>query len=160
MSSRFRELRSKLTLRLMTTMLKRLAGCALMAALCVALPMMASAQDKPVTAANGWVKLPADGATSTEAFASVSNPGMYAIYLLSATSDVAGKVELRDAKKGTQALEEVAVLQYETTYMDPKGVHMVLSGLKRPLKEGETIWITMKTDTQEEVQVEAVVKKE
>ena len=129
-------------------------------ALLVALPVAARAQDKPVTAANAWIKLPAAGETSTVAFAAVSNPGMYAIYLLSATTDVAGKVELRDATKGSAAVDEVVVLQYETTYLDAKGAYLWLSDLKRPLKEGEKIWITLKTDTGEAVDVEAVVKKE
>ena len=141
--------------------IRRLCVHVLMAAgLLAFVPALVMAQDKPVTASNGWVKLPADGATSTVAFAAVNNPGMYAIYLLSASSDVAGKVEFRDAKKGTQAVEEVTVLQYETTVLDDKGVYLYLSDLKRPLKDGETIWIQIKTDTQETVDVEAVVKKE
>lgn len=117
-------------------------------------------QTKPVKATDGWVKLPAAGATSTVAFASVDNPGMYAIYLLTATSDVAAKVEFRNAAKSGAALEEVSVDAYATTYMDPKGIHMVLSGLKRPLKEGETITIMMKTEMGIAVEVSALVKKE
>lgn len=145
----------------MSMVIRRLCASMLAATgLLVFVAAPVAAQDKPVTASDGWVKLPADGDTSTVAFAAVNNPGMYAIYLLSASSDIAGKVELRDAAKGTQALEEVAVLQYDTTYMDPKGVHLFLSDLKRPLKEGEKIWIALKTDTQETVNVEAVVKKE
>lgn len=117
------------------------------------------AQDKPVTASDGWVKLPDAGATSTVAFATVQNPGMYAIYLVSGTTDVAGKVEFRDAGKPDSANEEVTVDAYGTTYMDAKGIHILLSELKRPLKEGETIHLTLKTELGLPVEVAAVVKK-
>ena len=117
-------------------------------------------QTKPVKATDAWIKLPAAGETSAVAFASVENPGMYAIYLLTATSDVATKVEYRNASKAGAALEEVSVDAYATTYMDPKGIHMVLTGLKRPLKEGETITIMLKTEMGIPVEVSALVKKE
>ncbi|MSO30715.1 MAG: copper chaperone PCu(A)C [Acidobacteria bacterium] len=123
-------------------------------------PGLAAAQEKPVKASDGWVRPPAADETTTVAFASVENPGMYAIYLTSAISDAAGKVEFRDAGKGPQALEFVAVLPQDTTYMDPKGVHMYLSALKRPLKAGDTVSITLKTELGVEVQVSAVVKPE
>jgi copper(I)-binding protein len=121
---------------------------------------LAAAQDKPVTASNAWVRLPADGATSTIAVASIENPGMYAIYVLTATSDAAGKVEFRDTSKNDQPVDEVSVIAYETTYMDPKGLHLYLSDLKRPLKEGDVVNFTLKTDQGVQIPVAAVVKKE
>ncbi len=125
--------------------------------LCLA-PSVAFGQDDAVTASDGLIRLPAEGETGTVAVASVKNPGMYAIYLISATSDVAGKVELRDAAKGTQPIE-VTVGQDSTTYMDAKGVHMYLSDLKRPLKEGETVKIVLTTDLGVKIEVSAAVKK-
>jgi copper(I)-binding protein len=121
---------------------------------------LAIAQDKPVTASNAWVRLPADGATSTIAVASIENPGMYAIYVLTATSDAAGKVEFRDTSKNDQPVDEVSVIAYDTTYMDPKGLHLYLSDLKRPLKEGDVVNFTLKTDQGVQIPVAAVVKKE
>lgn len=119
-----------------------------------------AAQDKAVTGSNAWVRVPADGQTSTIAVTAINNPGMYAIYVLTATSDAAGKVEFRDASKGDAAVDEVDVLAYESTYMDPKGIHMVLSDLKRPLKDGDSVTITLKTDQGVLIPVTATVKKE
>ena len=139
----------------------RIVGVSVLAAVCLlAWVGGAAAQDKPVTASDAWVKLPDAGATSTVAFATVQNPGMYAIYLISGSSDVAGKVEFRDASKANAVQEDVTVLQYDSTYMDPKGIHIYLSELKRPLKEGETINITLKTELGLPVEVAAVVKKQ
>jgi periplasmic copper chaperone A len=132
----------------------------LVAVLCALVAGMAVAQDKPVTATDAWVKLPEPGAKSTEAFAAVNNPGMYAIYLVSGTSDVAGKIEFRDAEKNDAVQEDVTVPAYGATYMDPKGVHMVLADLKKELKEGDTVHLTLKTELGIPIEVEAKVKKQ
>lgn len=121
----------------------------------------ANAQDKPITVNNdAWVKLPEAGAKSTVAYATVNNPGMYAIYLVSGTSDVAGKIEFQDASKANATQEDVTVIAYDSTYMDPKGIHMLLSDLKKELKEGDTVYITLKTELGIPVEIAAKVKKE
>ena len=120
---------------------------------------IAAAQDKPVTATDAWVKLPDPGAKTTVAFAAVNNPGMYAIYLISGTCDAAGKVEFRDASKENAVQEDVTVPAYGATYMDPKGIHIYLSDLKKDLKEGDTVYMTLKTELGIPIEVEAKVKK-
>jgi copper(I)-binding protein len=121
-------------------------------------------QEKRLTASDGWVKSTSPGETQAMAFANFENPTMYAIYLKSATADVAGKVELRDAGQpgdaALKALEFVTVPAYDWAYMGPKGVHMLLMDLKRPLKEGETIALTVTTEIGDKLQISAVVKKE
>ena len=121
---------------------------------------IAAAQDKPVTATDAWVKVPEPGAKTTVAFAAVNNPGMYAIYLISGTCDAAGKVEFRDASKDNAVQEDVTVPAYGATYMDPKGIHIYLSDLKKDLKEGDTVYMTLKTELGLPVEVEAKVRKE
>ena len=120
----------------------------------------AAAQDKPVTATDAWVKLPEPGAKTAVAFAAVNNPGMYAIYLVSGTSDAAGKVEFRDASKDNAVQEDVTVPAYGATYMDPKGIHIYLSDLKKELKEGDTVHMTLKTELGIPIEVDATVKKQ
>ena len=110
-------------------------------------------------ASSGWVKLPAAGATSTEAYVAVENPGMYAIYLLTASSDVAGSVEIRQTGKDA-ALEEVTVPAYGSIDMDAKGVHLLLKDLKKPLAENDKVSLTVVTELGIKLQVDAVVKKE
>jgi copper(I)-binding protein len=119
-------------------------------------------QDAPaaITASDGWIRLPAPGDTGAIACASIANTGMYSAYLLSATTDVAGKVEFRDPRRGPEAIKEVTVLAYKPTTMEPQGLHMYLTDLKRPLKEGETIWLVLETELGIKVDVSAVVKKE
>ena len=132
----------------------------LAAMLCALVAGMAVAQDKAVTATDAWVKLPEPGAKSAEAYATVNNPGMYAIYLVSGTSDAAGKIEFRDAGKGNAVQEDVTVPAYGAAYMDAKGINIYLSDLKKDLKEGDTVHMTLKTELGIPVEVDAKVKKE
>ena len=141
-------------------MLNRRLCLSLVLGLLVCAPTLARAQDKPVTASEGWIKLPAAGETSTMAFATINNPGMYDVYIVSGSTDIAEKVELRDAKKGAAPADDVVLTHYESTYLTAKGAYLFLSGLKRPLKEGEKVWIALKLDNNESVDVEATVKKE
>jgi copper(I)-binding protein len=134
-------------------------GVVVATAVLLSIGAVVRAQDKPITATDAWVKLPEPGAKATEAYATVNNPGMYAIYLVSGTSDAAGKIEFRDASKGNAPQDDVTVIAYESTYMDPKGVHMYLSDLKRELKEGDTVNITLKTELGIPIEIEAKVKK-
>ncbi len=124
----------------------------------VATATPASAQDKKPSVTDGWVKMPEAGATSTTGFATVDNPGMYAFYLISATSDVAASVELRQAGKDA-ALDEVTVPAYGTLDMNATGYHLLLKGLKKPLAEGDTVNLTVVNELGEKLSVDAVVKK-
>jgi copper(I)-binding protein len=145
----------------MRNVLRSIQVSVLAAVTCVLLaPGIVAAQDKPITTSDAWVKLPEPGAKGTVAVVTVNNPGMYAIYLVSGTADVAGKVEFRDASKGNAVQEDVTVIAYESTYMDPKGIHIYLSDLKKELKEGDTVYLTLKTELGIPIEIAAKVKKE
>ena len=117
----------------------------------------AVAQEKKVIASNGWVKTPAAGETQTPAFVSIENPGMYEVNVTSASSDTAAKVELRD---GSQAVTFINVPAYGSVEMTPGGAHLLLTGLKRPLKDGDTVTLTLSTDVDVTLTVQASVRKE
>jgi copper(I)-binding protein len=109
--------------------------------------------------ADGWVKAPAAGETTAAAFALIRNPTMYDIYVTAAATDVAGSVELRQAAPGTpgKAVKEITVPAYESLTLGPAGMHLLLKDLKKPLKPGETVALTLTTD-QGVLKVAAVVK--
>ena len=121
----------------------------------------ASAQAQEPTAKEGWVQLPESGETSAKAFALVKNPGMYDVYLVSASSDVAGKVEFRRAGDSeTKAVGELTVPAYGKLSMGPDGVHVVLVDLKHSLKADESVSITLTTDSNVKIRIKATVRKE
>ena len=115
------------------------------------------APDK-VSASDGWIKTPAAGATTAMAFVEVENPTQYDVYLTSGTTDVAGKVEFRDASKGAQAQEFMIAPAYGTLSMDQKGVYVMLVDLKRPLKEGDKVSLTLANQDGLKIQVAAAVR--
>ena len=115
-----------------------------------------------LAASSAWVKAPAAGETSAMAFATITNPGMYDVFLTSATTDAAGKVEFRDTSKGADARAQVVanltVPAYGDLSMDEKTVYLALTDLKRPLKAGDSVMLTLVTEDSTKVQVTAVVK--
>lgn len=121
-------------------------------------------QGPELAALRGWVKLPAPGETTATAFADVQNPTMYDVFLTSAAADVAGKVEYREmgpdgvSKPGPPKF--VVAPAYGSLSLEPKGVYLLLLDLKRPLKEGDTVALTMTTDSGAALKVAAVVRKE
>ena len=118
---------------------------------------VSATQQEEMSASKAWVKLPAAGETTAAAFVAVNNPTMYDAYLISASSDVADKVEFR--LSADESVAEITVPAYGGLGMEPDGVHLILTDLKRPLEEDERISITFKTDG-ESITVSAVVRKE
>ena len=123
-----------------------------------------AAQGKRVAASAGWVKLPSAGQTQAMAFVAIENPTMYGIYVTSASSDAAGKVELRDGSQGGDArlkpVEFISVPAYESLDMGPNGPHLMLLDLKRALKEGDRVSLALTTDNAGTLEVSAIVRKE
>jgi copper(I)-binding protein len=123
-----------------------------------------AAQGKRVAASDGWVKLPAPGEVQAMAFVAIENPTMYEIYVTSATSEAAAKVELRDAGQSgdarQKAVEFISAPAYGRVDMTPGGVHLLLLDLKRPLKEGDKVTLTLATDNAGSLEVAAIVRKE
>jgi copper(I)-binding protein len=134
------------------------------AALAVLLFTGLAAQGKRVAATEAWVKLPASGESRAMAFVAIENPTMYGIYVVSATSDAAAKVELRDAGQTGDArqkpVEFITVPAYDRVDMGPGGVHLLLIDLKRPLSEGDKVALSLSTDNAGTLEVVAIVRKE
>ena len=109
-----------------------------------------SQKTENVEASSGWVKTPAAGETAATAFVAVNNPTQYDVYLMSAATDVAGKVEFRDKSESTdpqgQVRKTINVPAFGSLAMDAKGVYLLLTDLKRPLKDGDMVSLTLTTD--------------
>jgi copper(I)-binding protein len=115
---------------------------------------------RDVVATEAWVKASAAGTTTTTAFALIENPTAYTVYLRSASSDAAERVEFHDATSNDAVVKDVQVASYDSLAMDPKGVYMRLVGLKRPLKEGDTVSLVLVTEAGLSLPVSAAVRQE
>lgn len=116
------------------------------------------AQSLSVSAA--WVPVPAAGETSAAVYLSIANPTMYDVYVMSATTDAAESVELRepDGVGGTRAASSLTATAYGSLEMAEAGPHLRLRNLTQPLKAGDTVTIVLATNGGERLTASAIVK--
>jgi copper(I)-binding protein len=118
------------------------------------------AEQKVVSATKAWIKAPAAGETTATAFVFVDNPTMYDVYLVSAATDVAGRVQFQKVAGGkAEAVESFTVSAYDSIDLKPDSNHLLLMDLKRPLNPGDKVRLTFTTDNFATIEVEAEVRK-
>ena len=125
-------------------LLQALSLSPLLAALCAALP--AAAQ---TTVSDAWVRGTVAQQKVTGAFMTLTSA--QGGKLLSATSPAAGVVEVHEmAMEGnTMKMRAVPVLDLpagKAVQLKPGGFHVMLIDLKQPLKEGDTVPITLNVE--------------
>ncbi|MBA3269472.1 MAG: copper chaperone PCu(A)C [Acidobacteria bacterium] len=99
--------------------------------------------------------------TMATAMVVVENGTMYDVYLVGAAAEVAGAVEIRETPRGASAatvVKEVAVPAFGQLEMSHDGVHLVFKKLKRPLKSGESVPLSLFADNGLTLTVQVVVK--
>lgn len=118
-----------------------------------------SAAQPTVRTLSGSIHL--ESPTTASATVVVENGTMYDVYLVGATSEVAGAIEFREKARGAATpvtVKEVPVPAFGRLEMSAESVHLALLDLKRPIKLGETIPLTLATDNGVTLTVAAVVK--
>jgi periplasmic copper chaperone A len=123
----------------------RFAPLAAAAAL-LALPATAQA---PTFHVSGWARATIAGQTGSAAYLSIHNAGSRADRLLAITSSVAERATLhatstvggvmRMRPAGAQAIAPDGTIQ-----MKPGGLHIMLTGLRAPLKTGSRLPLTLR----------------
>jgi copper(I)-binding protein len=106
-----------------------------------------AAETKPV-AENGWARATAVGQSVGGGFVTLRNPGDTPDKLVSASSDVAEKVELHTHLNENGVMKMRAVPGIEVpakgaVTLAPGGLHLMLMGLKAPLVEGQHVPLTL-----------------
>ena len=127
------------------------------AAVALMLAPWVSAQAAP-SASDAWVAAPAAGATTAEAYVVVDNPTMYEIFVVSVTADIAGSAEIVQGDAG-ERVKELSVPSYGRTELKPGAVRIRLKDLKGPLKEGDSVALTLTTEGGVILKIAAAVKK-
>ena len=96
-------------------------------------------------------------------YVTLTNTGAQADALLSASSDAAQTVELHETKNdaGVMKMRPVAKIDVPAggkIEMKPGGYHVMLLGLKRDLKKGDKVAVTLKFERGGDVSAEATVR--
>ena len=127
---------------------------------CAALLVASLSGQKALSASKAWIKAPAAGETTAAAFVVVDNPTMYDVYLMSVTTDVAGKAQFQKVVGGKpEVVEAITAPAYDSVELKPDGNQIALLDLKRQLTPGEKIVLTLTTDGGVTIDVEAEVRK-
>ena len=88
-------------------------------------------------------------------YATVNNPTMYDVYLVSGKSDAAAKVELLD---GDKVVTSLTVPAYGYLELKADGPRVRLSGVKGQLKAGDQLKLTLETDGGVGIPITAIIK--
>ena len=117
----------------------------------VALNLTLHAQPTP-TATDAWALV---GGGSVAVLATLNNPSMYDIYIVSGKSEIAETVELMD---GDKKIESITIPAYGSVEMKPGAHRIRLSGLKGQFKAGDELKLTLETDGGAAIAVAAIIK--
>ena len=127
----------------------------------------ASAEDYKIgglTVSHPWARASAGMAKAGAAYITVTNNGTQADRLIKAATPAARKTSLHthmmegDVMK-MRAIKAVEVSPGEPAVMKPGGLHIMLMGLKSPLKEGAAFPLTLTFEMAGVIEVRVMVKK-
>ena len=103
---------------------------------------------KGLTVKGGWARASTPGAKNGAAYVTIMNHGMKSDALIGVVSDVSAKVELHSHKNdgGVMRMRQIVsvpVPAHSVAELKPGGDHIMLMGLKRPLKVGDHIMLRL-----------------
>jgi hypothetical protein len=129
---------------------------------CAALPFAAAAAE--ITISDPYVRLLPPGAPASAAYLVIRNSGAADRQLVKAESPAAQTVELHEhsSENGVMKMREVGsivIKAHGQTELKPGGYHLMLIGVKKTLKEGDRVAITLVFDNGGKQQIEARVRK-
>ena len=136
---------------------------------CIALALLsfsalaADVQLKSLDIRQPFARATPASARTAAVFMTIENKGKEADRLLSASSPAAGIVEIHEMKMagGMMQMREVNGLEIKpgaTVELKPGGYHVMLMDLKAPLKEGESVPVTLKFEKAGTVEVKASIE--
>jgi copper(I)-binding protein len=125
---------------------------------------IANAGAQGITVQDAWIRGIPPSATTTAAFMTIHNTGSDDAVIKSADCDVAVTVQIHTMEQVGEIMKmkemsELRIPANGQAILAPKGYHIMLIGLIRPIKEGETIPLSLNFTDRATVVVDAVVKK-
>lgn len=125
---------------------------------------IANAGAQGITVEDAWIRGVPPSAKTTAAFMTIHNSGSDDAVLESADCDIAETVQIHTMEQVGEMMKmkEVSELLIPAdghASLAPKGYHIMLIGLVRPIKEGETIPLSLNFTDRATVVIDAVVKK-
>lgn len=110
-----------------------------------------------------WARPTVGSSTSSAAYMKIENSGDAPDRLVSASTEAAGTVMLHESRMDGDVMKMVhlgngiEVPAHGEAELKPLGLHIMLMGLKHPLKDGDSIPLTLIFEKQGEVVVDAKI---
>lgn len=116
--------------------------------LLITLSLAGAAYAAALSIQNAYVPEPPPGQTTAAMFFTVTNPLEQTLTLVSASCELAARVEFHThvhagGQMKMQALPKVELPAKRETVFKPGGLHLMLLGLKRALKAGDEVPVTL-----------------
>lgn len=109
---------------------------------------------------DAWVRAVPPTSKMSAAYMVIENKGKEADKLISASNNVSEITELHKTENGKmRKVEFIEVPANGKVELKPGGLHIMLINLKKPIKEGEEVELTLKFEKSGEVKVKAPVKR-
>lgn len=110
------------------------------------------------------VRLLPPGVPNTAAYFSIQNHSDTSQILIGASADFATKAEIHnhilvDDMMSMQQQSEVVIQPGESVQFAPGGLHIMIFGLKTPLREGQSVEISLQTKGGESISITAKVAR-
>ncbi|ABE40094.1 protein of unknown function DUF461 [Rhodopseudomonas palustris BisB5] len=133
----------------MNRLIRTFASVAAVSLLSVAAVQAAEIKAGDLVITEAWSRATPGGAKVAGGFLTIDNKGAAADRLVSATADVAGKVEVHEMSMDNGVMKMrlldkgLSIEPGKTVKLAPGGYHIMLLDLKGPLKEGEKVPVTL-----------------
>ena len=143
----------------MTSMLSKFAVAALFATLIVAPVTAEEVKAGDLVISQAWSRATPNGAKIGSGYFTVENKGASPDRLVGVSADVAGKVEIHEmaTKDGVMTMRPVdkglTIDPGKTVKLAPGGNHLMMFDLKGPLKQGDTVPVTLEFEKAGKVRI-------
>ncbi len=133
-------------------MRKALLGSILLAGLSLAQPK--------IEVRDAWVREVPPTSKMSAAYMVIENKGNQPDKLVGASNNASEITELHETVGGKmRRVKDIEIPANGKAELKPGGLHIMLINLKKPLKEGDTVELTLKFEKSGEIKVQAPVKK-
>ena len=120
--------------------------------------------DDSVTVTQAWARATPGTVKTGAIYLTATNNGMAADRLVGASSPAADKVELHEMAMDNgvmkmRPVKSLTIAPGKSVVLKPGGYHVMLTGLKAPLKEGDTVPLTLRFEKAGAIAVTAQIAK-
>ena len=120
--------------------------------------------DQRILVSEAWIRAMPPSVKTTAAYLTIDNTSGRELLLQSASTEVARSVQIHSMEQVGEVMKmkEIGELRIPAggrAVLAPKGYHLMLMGLLRPLEEGETIPLVLTFSNGASLTARAVVKK-